>query len=138
MNIFRFPRLIIVLLSLAAFGMAAAQETTDELKPPELPSDEERAAALANAPQSTETPQSTDDENQNTVSSFQSVQQKVEAGQIVTEYRRHGELYLMSVKPRLGPTQYWNDSDGDGQLQTKHNGELGDDFNLPKWKLGSW
>lgn len=61
-----------------------------------------------------------------------------EFGQTITEYERHGDVYLMTVKPRVGPTQYWNDPDGDGQFQRQNSDDLDENVNLPKWRLGGW
>ena len=45
---------------------------------------------------------------------------------------------MITVKPRMGPTQYWNDPDGDGQFQLRTSSGINEDINLPKWRLGGW
>lgn len=59
-------------------------------------------------------------------------------GQTITEYRRGNEIFMMTVKPRFGPKQYWSDPDGDGQFQRSTSDNVSEDVNLPKWRLGSW
>jgi hypothetical protein len=59
-------------------------------------------------------------------------------GQTITEYRRGNEIFMMTVKPRYGPKQYWNDPDGDGQFQRSTSDDVSEDMNLPKWRLGGW
>lgn len=66
------------------------------------------------------------------------VRERMEHGQIITEYERRGGVYLMTVKPRVGPTQYWNDPDGDGQFQRSTSDDIDENVNLPKWRLGGW
>jgi len=61
-----------------------------------------------------------------------------EFGQTITEYVRNGEVFMMTVKPRGGPTQYWDDPDGDGQFQSRTSNSIDDNVNLPKWRLGGW
>lgn len=61
-----------------------------------------------------------------------------EFGQTITEYVRNGEVFMMTVKPRVGPTQYWSDPNGDGQFQNRTNNSIDDNVNLPKWRLGGW
>lgn len=66
------------------------------------------------------------------------VRTREEYGQIVTEYERRGGVYMMTVKPRVGPKQYWNDPDGDGQFQRSTSDNIDESLNLPKWRLGGW
>lgn len=61
-----------------------------------------------------------------------------EFGQTITEYKRQGRVFMMTVKPRVGPTQYWNDPDGDGQFQLSTSDSIEENTNLPKWRLGGW
>jgi len=61
-----------------------------------------------------------------------------EHGQTITEYSRGGRVYMMTVKPRLGPTQYWQDREGDGQFQRHNSDDIDESVNLPKWRLGGW
>lgn len=66
------------------------------------------------------------------------IHRRTEHGQTITEYYRGGKLVLMTVKPRVGPTQYWDDPDGDGQFQRHTSDNIDESLNLPKWKIGSW
>ncbi|MBS1270616.1 MAG: hypothetical protein MAG794_01574 [Gammaproteobacteria bacterium] len=66
------------------------------------------------------------------------VRQHEEFGQKITEYGRQGNVFLITVKPRIGLTQYWNDLDGDGQFQRRASDNIDENVNLPKWRLGGW
>lgn len=66
------------------------------------------------------------------------VHRRKEFGQTITEYERGGRVFLMTVKPRVGPTQYWDDPDGDGQFQRRNSDTIDENHNLPKWRLGEW
>lgn len=66
------------------------------------------------------------------------VHRREEFGQTITEYERGGRVFLMTVKPRIGPTQYWDDPDGDGQFQRRNSDTIDENHNLPKWRLGEW
>lgn len=68
----------------------------------------------------------------------QRIHRRQEFGQTITEYERGGRVFLMTVKPRLGPTQYWDDPDGDGQFQRRNSDTIDENHNLPKWRLGGW
>lgn len=66
------------------------------------------------------------------------VQTRQEYGQTITEYSRGGRVFMMTVKPRNGPTQYWEDPDGDGEFQRRTSDNIDETINLPKWRLGGW
>lgn len=66
------------------------------------------------------------------------VHRRQEHGQTITEYSRGGRVFRMTVKPRVGPTQYWDDPDGDGQFQRSTSDDIDESPNLPKWRLGGW
>lgn len=66
------------------------------------------------------------------------VDSRQQFGQTITEYKRGGRVFLMTVKPRNGPTQYWDDLDGDGQFQRSNSNTIDETMNLPKWRLGNW
>lgn len=68
----------------------------------------------------------------------QEVRQRQQFGQTVTEYLRNGRVFMITVKPRIGPTQYWNDPDGDGEFQRPTSSGIDEDINLPKFRLGGW
>ncbi len=57
--------------------------------------------------------------------------------QTVEEYRVNGRLYMIKVKPDVGPTYYLMDADGDGNLETRRN-ELDPGFQIPGWVLFRW
>lgn len=104
--------------------------------PPPMPSAEERARAQAEAEAggSEATENETSDEERPPPDE---VTERVEGGQTITEYRRRGQLYMIKVKPKRGPAQYWMDRDGDGQFQ-REDSDINEEYNLPKWRIGNW
>ncbi|MCB1874977.1 MAG: DUF2782 domain-containing protein [Chromatiales bacterium] len=55
----------------------------------------------------------------------------------IEEYRLNGQLYMVKVKPYVGPAYYFVDTDGDGYLETRKKG-LGDEMTVQQWILFSW
>lgn len=56
----------------------------------------------------------------------------------VTESKReNGQVYSIEIKHSLGGTQYIEELDSDGVIESTDN-DIEDTPNLPKWKLGSW
>jgi hypothetical protein len=56
---------------------------------------------------------------------------------IIEEYRINNRLYMVRVKPRIGPAYYLLDSDGDGNMDVRRS-DLEDDMRIPQWVLFSW
>ena len=56
---------------------------------------------------------------------------------LVNEFRINGQLYMIQVIPRKGPSYYLVDSDGDGNLETRRN-DLAPDLLIPAWVLRRW
>jgi hypothetical protein len=54
----------------------------------------------------------------------------------IYEYRVHGQLYMVKVKPIVGPPYYLLDNNGDGVLDTQQ-GRVWDN-SVPQWLLFSW
>lgn len=120
----------------ATTGVRAAEDETEDLAPPEIVTTQDSGqdggqdsdkdsgtgsdAASAQAPPPYE------------------VRQRQAYGQTITEYERGGDVFMMTVKPRTGWTQYWNDPDGDGQFQRSTSDDIDENMNLPKWRLGGW
>lgn len=57
--------------------------------------------------------------------------------EVIKEYRIGGKLYMIEVDPAKGYPYYLVDSDGDGQLETRHV-ELTEDLLIPSWTLFRW
>ena len=56
----------------------------------------------------------------------------------ITESRRDsGQLYRVELKHSAGSTQYIEETDSDGKIESTNN-DIEETPNLPKWKLGSW
>lgn len=117
-------------------------------EPPVIPSAADRESAAAEAPAAdAATPRADDDRGAPATATGESVDsgaptgeevsERVEGDQIITEYRRRGQLYMVKVKPKNGPAQYWVDRDGDGQFQRRDT-DINEDINLPKWRIGTW
>lgn len=105
-------------------------------EPPVIPTAAEHERAAAESPPEQPDVKEGAAEQAPTVTGDQ-VTERVDGDQIITEYRRRGQLYMVKVKPKNGPAQYWVDRDGDGQLQPGDT-EISEDINLPKWRIGNW
>ena len=58
-------------------------------------------------------------------------------GEIIEEYRLHGQLYMVRVTPRKGPPYYLVDTSGDGNLETRSH-ELDPRLMIPAWTILRW
>ena len=56
----------------------------------------------------------------------------------IEEYRLNGRLYMVKVKPFVGPAYYIVDRDGDGLMESRINGRLDDEPRPPQWVILSW
>jgi hypothetical protein len=57
--------------------------------------------------------------------------------EVVEEYRIKGRLYMVKVKPKVGPSYYMMDSDGDGNMDVRRS-DIEKDMQIPQWVLLSW
>jgi hypothetical protein len=55
----------------------------------------------------------------------------------VQEYRAGGRIYMVKVKPFIGPAYYLVDNDGDGRLETRV-GNWNESPVVPQWVIFSW
>lgn len=55
----------------------------------------------------------------------------------IEEYRVHNRLYMVKVKPSIGPDYYLVDTDGDGEMDVRRT-TLTSDMEIPQWVLFSW
>ena len=55
----------------------------------------------------------------------------------IEEYRIAGQLYMIKVTPDKGPGYYLVDGDGDGSLETRKDGLVGN-IAIPAWVLKRW
>lgn len=55
----------------------------------------------------------------------------------IQEYRRGGHLYMIKVKPQIGPAYYLLDSNGDGRMDVKKN-DLDKNTDINQWLLFEW
>lgn len=55
----------------------------------------------------------------------------------VEEYRINGKLYMVKIKPSIGPPYYMIDSDGDGNLDVRKS-DVTREMSVPSWVLFSW
>lgn len=58
----------------------------------------------------------------------------------IEEYRINNKLYMVKIKPSIGPAYYLLDTDGDGEMDSRRSEiERGDNgMNIPQWVLFSW
>ncbi|MDD2767594.1 MAG: DUF2782 domain-containing protein [Methylococcus sp.] len=53
------------------------------------------------------------------------------------EYRINGKLYMVKVKPKIGPPYVLMDKDGDGNMDVRTT-DLARSMDVPQWVLFSW
>ena len=53
------------------------------------------------------------------------------------EFRVNGNLYMVKVNPKAGPSYYLVDPDVSGEFQWRRN-TPGADLNVPQWALATW
>jgi hypothetical protein len=55
----------------------------------------------------------------------------------IEEYRINNRLYMIKIKPTIGPPYYLVDQDGDGNMDVRRSdNEVG--LRIPQWVLFSW
>lgn len=57
-----------------------------------------------------------------------------EEDRTVREYRVNGQLYAIEIKPKVGPSYFLVDDDGDGDFRRSNNERIA----IPSWVLISW
>ncbi|MDD5037272.1 MAG: DUF2782 domain-containing protein [Methylococcaceae bacterium] len=57
--------------------------------------------------------------------------------ELIEEYRVNNRLYMVKIKPSVGPPYYLLDTDGDGKMDLRRN-ELEKGMQVPQWVLFSW
>jgi len=55
----------------------------------------------------------------------------------IEEYRVHNRLYMVKIKPAVGPAYYLIDTDGDGAMDHRR-GTVEEGMQIPQWVLFSW
>lgn len=55
----------------------------------------------------------------------------------IEEYRRNGQLYMVKVRPAVGPVYYLLDTNGDGKMDVKKN-DMDKNSNINQWILLEW
>ncbi len=55
----------------------------------------------------------------------------------IEEYRVNGRLYMIRVKPDIGPPYYLIDTDGDGNMDVRRS-DLDKELYINQWKLLEW
>jgi hypothetical protein len=128
-------QLILCVVLMSVWTAVPAQDSTEVPNPPAIPSEEERAKA-EEAARAYEARQKTPEPHGNAPYGPRE-RKTVEGSTSVTEYSRSGHVYSLKIKPGKAPTQYV-DAPGDGQLEPPTNEDLPENYNLPKWRVGSW
>ena len=57
--------------------------------------------------------------------------------EIDEQRRENGQVYRIELKHSSGSTQYIEENDSDGELQSTDN-DIEETPNLAKWRIGSW
>lgn len=122
----KIARLPLLVLGLLASGALAAEEPAQLTEIPE---------AAPPPPPPMEDGKPMEDSDQALEPDVTIVQRK---DAVVEEYRLHGRLYQVKVKPFVGPTYFLVDQDGDGTLETKVGGALHQPPAIPQWVIFSW
>lgn len=55
----------------------------------------------------------------------------------IEEYRINGRLYMVKIKPSIGPPYYMVDTNGDGNLDVRRS-DVAISMEIPRWVLFSW
>ena len=55
----------------------------------------------------------------------------------IQQYSVNGQVYAVKITPKSGPSYYMIDTDGDGNLETRHN-DIEQGMQVPQWILFSW
>lgn len=56
---------------------------------------------------------------------------------VIEEYRANGRMYMVKVTPRVGPSYYLLDRDGDGRMESRMS-RINEEFAVPQWVIFSW
>ena len=115
----RLPWMMIMLLFTPAY--LAAQEDLE--KPPEIPPIDAQEADLP--------PKVQDEQIEPTVTI------RDEEGRTVEEYSLNGQVYMVKITPFAGPSYYYIDTDGDGNLETTSSKGL-EPVHPVYWKIKEW
>jgi hypothetical protein len=115
-----FSRLIIIVLACAVWAGASADEK-------QTPKEHENAPAIVKEPP------------------LPPVENKfLEPGVIIApdkettikEYKVNGQIYMIVITPKKGVPYYLVDTDGDGNLETRH--DIGPNILIPSWVILRW
>ncbi len=55
----------------------------------------------------------------------------------IQEFRKNGQLYMIRIKPAVGPAYYLIDTDGDGNMDVRQS-DLDKESLINQWKLLEW
>ncbi len=55
----------------------------------------------------------------------------------IQEFRKNGQLYMVRIKPDVGPAYYLLDTDGDGNMDVRRS-DMDKGLNINQWKLFEW
>lgn len=56
---------------------------------------------------------------------------------LIEEYRVNNRLYMVKIKPSIGPPYYLIDTDGDGNMDVRRS-DAEKQVQVPQWVLFSW
>ncbi len=55
----------------------------------------------------------------------------------IQEFRRNGQLYMVKIKPQIGPSYYMLDTNNDGEMDVKKS-DLDENTKINVWTLFEW
>jgi len=123
-------RLLPLIFLLVFLPLAQAQDQEPVLPPPPM-NDKPETPQLKSAPPPTV---ETTIEREPQEPEVRIIERK---GKTVTEYRENGVVYMVKITPKVGPSYYLIDSDGDGDLETRQN-DLVPNMAVPTWVIKRW
>lgn len=119
-----------LIATLLLAGAAAAQEPP----PPDVaPAPEEAPAEFDPVPEPPDLPSRLEDGQP--IEPQVTIVRKGDA--VIEEYRANGRMFMVKVTPKVGPSYYLLDRDGDGRMESRMS-KIHEEFAVPQWVIFSW
>jgi hypothetical protein len=116
-NIFKLAALVLILGANPVFAQDDTEDPVDPAAPPPIPPIPPKITGEQVEP---------------------SVVIRKEEDKLVEEYSINGRIYMVKVTPEKGPSYYYFDEDGDGQLELQAGDEALNPVRPVYWKLKEW
>jgi hypothetical protein len=115
-------QLLLSLLLFCGWHLVVAEEVGDDPAPPPMPAEQMQSIEF-------ELPDGSLMEPEVTI--------RARDDGTITEYRLNGRLLVVKIQPKGAPAYYLRDSDGDGELDSRHS-RLEPRILVPHWILFQW